>query len=255
MNAIDHIFTSPHGRDIMILFLLCLIAIAGIVCIIARFFKDRPFSIGKLIGYAPGAGHLKCPKHTDFSLVSMRMNRHTKDFFAVSNPVSILSEQKRYAREIAMNIAAKADSTFRDFLAKSGEENIAISPVYSAFQRHVEHVRKFILEQFADACEENHLADKTEMEFHEYLELKAKNIADEARSYSFRITPDTLYGREGYLHTMGVIYVDVEDGVMRAMKNARDISIRRAKRVDALWSQCEEDVQKIITGGPAHVAR
>lgn len=248
MSSIDHILTSPHGRDIMVLVLLCLIVVAGIIYTIARFLKDRPFSFGLFKGYAAGAGHLACPKHTDFMFVSMRQNRYTKDYFAVSNPVSILSEQKRFARELSMHVSAKADAIFRDFLIQSGEENIANSPAYSAYQRHVEHIKKFVLEQFSDACEENHLADKSDLEFHEYLELKSKNIAEEAKAYSFRVTPEALYSREGYLHTMSVIYTDIQDAVQRALKNARDISIRRYKRVDELLAQCEEDVQKIITG-------
>ena len=247
--TIDHIFTSPHGRDIMFMFFLCLCVAAFIVCIVARFLKNRPFSFGIFKGFAPGMGHLACPKHGDFVFVSMRQSRYTKDFFSVSNPVSILSEQKRFAREIALHVAAKADSMFRDFLSNSGEENIANSPVYSAFQRHCEHVRKYVLDQFSDACEENHLADKSELEFHEYLELKSKNIADDAKAYSFRVTPEALYQREGYLHTMSVIYTDIQDGVQRALKNARDVSIRRFKRVDELLAECEADVQKIISGG------
>ena len=249
MNTIAFIFSSPHGRDIMIVFMLCLMVVAIIVCLITRFLKDRPFSFGPFKGYAPGTGHLKCPKHTDFSLVSMRQSRYTKDFFAVSNPVSILSEQKRFARELSALVSSKADAMFRDFLTGTGEENIANSPVYSAFHRHVDHIRKFVLEQFADACEENHLAEKSELEFHEYLDLKARNIADEAKAYAFLVTPECLYEREGYLHTMGVVYADIQDAVMRALKNARDVSIRRGKRVDDLWDQCEADVQKIIAGG------
>ena len=249
MNTIATILCSPKGHVIMALFLLCMVVVYLIVRCVARFLKDRPFSFGSFKGYAAGAGHLACPKHSDFSLVSMRQSRYTKDFLSVSNPVSILSEQKRFARELSAQVSSKADAMFRDFLLRSGEPNIATSSVYSTYQRHVEHIKKFVLEQFSDACEENHLADKTDMEFHEYLELKSKNIANEAKSYSFRITPECLYGREGYLRTMGVIYVDIEDSVQRALKNARDISIRRAKRVDDLWTQCEEDVRLIITGG------
>ena len=248
MSSIEHILTSPHGRDIMVIVLFCLIVVAGIIYIITKFLNSSPFSIGSFKRYAAGAGHLTCPKHSDFMFVSMRQSRYTKDCFAVSNPVSILSEQKRFAKEIALNISAKADATFRDFLVKSGEENIANSPAYSAYQRHVEHIKKFILEQFSDACEENHLAEKTDLEFHEYLDLKAKNITEEAKAYSFRVTPESLYAREGYLHTMSAIYADIQDGAMRALKNARDISIRREKRVDELQAQCEEDVHKIISG-------
>ena len=248
MNAIDHILTSQHGLGIMFLLFLSLVVVALIIYTLAKFLKDRPFSFGRFKGFAPGKGHLECPKHSDFIFVSMRQNRYTKDFFSVSNPVSILSEQKCFAKELALHVSAKADSLFREFLSQTGEENIANSPAYSAFQRHTEHVKKYILDQFADACEENHLAEKTDTEWHDYLELKSKNIAEEARSYSFRVTPESLYTREGYLRTMSIIYDDIQDATMRALKNARDISIRRSKRVDELLAQCEADVHKIIAG-------
>jgi len=223
--------------------------IRWIVLKIIEFFTGSINSEGKLVirtkhnVSAEQKTHVDCPLVKDLLQILQSQQVMLNKVFHIRDK-EILSEQMAYIEQRVDLAANQYEKSFCNLLEKSGKKDYLYSSEYISYRALIEFTREKVLTKFRHMCKENHLTEKSDDDFNEYVQNHVILILDMISNNSKSFFPYYLT-IPGYLDSISSVRIEVKKHIQEAIYNARTCSINGKIKIDTLVADFAEEYERL----------